>query len=67
MGAVEAAAMLGTDALERLAQRAGGDVAAFTELYVSHLEDVVRYLRARCRSNDEALTGWPTPITTWRR
>ena len=40
---------------DRLALRCRSDVAAFAELYARHREPVFRYLRARCRDDDDAL------------
>lgn len=40
---------------EAAALRARDDRAAFAELYVRHREAVLRYLRARCSSDDDAL------------
>ena len=43
------------DADNDLAKRAASDAEAFAELYVRHREQVFRYLRARCRDEDDAL------------
>ncbi|HEY8707050.1 MAG TPA: sigma-70 family RNA polymerase sigma factor [Burkholderiaceae bacterium] len=43
------------DADDDLARRAASDTSAFAELYVRHREPVFRYLRARCRDDDDAL------------
>lgn len=40
---------------ERLAAAARSDMAAFAALYGRHRETVFRYLRARCRNDDDAL------------
>ena len=40
---------------ELLALRARADSEAFGELYVRHRERIFRYLRARCRNEDDAL------------
>jgi RNA polymerase sigma-70 factor, ECF subfamily len=40
---------------DRLALRSRSDVAAFAELYARHREPVFRYLRSRCRNDDDAL------------
>lgn len=43
------------DADDDLAKRAASDTDVFAELYVRHREPVFRYLRARCRDEDDAL------------
>jgi RNA polymerase sigma-70 factor, ECF subfamily len=40
---------------DELARRAASEADAFAELYVRHREDVFRFLRARCRDEDDAL------------
>ena len=40
---------------DRLALSARSDVSAFAALYARHRERVFRYLRARCRNDDDAL------------
>ncbi len=43
------------DADDDLAKRAASDTDAFAELCVRHRDPVFRYLRARCRDQDDAL------------
>lgn len=40
---------------DRLAFGARSDVAAFAALYARHRDPVFRYLRSRCRNEDDAL------------